>query len=89
MADFLNGGGTGFFGCGSDLVDAAEGVADGVDGDLGDDEVAVEEVLVAGDVGDSVQGDHVVSVGEGELPEAGAVFGVGVGGAVVGLPPGG
>lgn len=54
----------------SDLIDPENAGADGVDGDFGDDQVAIEKILVLADGADPVQGHHVTSTGEAALPES-------------------
>ena len=64
-------GGKGSVLCGwSNLIDPENAGADCVDGDFGDDQVAIEKILVLANGADPVQGHHVAAPGEGALPES-------------------
>jgi hypothetical protein len=53
-----------------DVIEAGQAAAVGIDHDLVDEQLAVEDVLVHADGGDAVDRDHVVSAGDAGLPEA-------------------
>ena len=67
--DLATGGERAVLGGGSDLIDPQSGGAEGVDCDLGDDQVAVEEIFVLADGGDAAESHQVAATGQGALPE--------------------
>ena len=53
-----------------ELIDTKSGRANGVDGDLGDDQVSVEKVFMLADRCNPAESDRIAATGQGALPES-------------------